>query len=176
MAEKLDWIRSLAREQGRTLRFGLRVHTISRDTSQDAWRHAQWLLDGLDPQRVAAAQAALSSSESTGQARMLALRDGRTTYDDARELEVSPGLWSGVGLVRGGAGTALVGSHDEVADRLAEYHAIGIDEFILSGYPHLEELYWFGEGVLPALASQGLATAATSASSGSTAFLPAPTS
>lgn len=70
---------------------------------------------------------------------MLALRDGRTTYADARELEVSPNLWSGVGLVRGGAGTALVGSHEEVADRLADHHATGIDEVILSGYPHVEE-------------------------------------
>ena len=87
---------------------------------------------------------------------MLALRDGRTTYNDARELEVSPGLWSGVGLVRGGAGTALVGSHDEVADRLAEYHALGIDEFILSGYPHVEEAWWFGEGVMPRLRERGL--------------------
>ncbi len=87
---------------------------------------------------------------------MLALRDGRTTYKDARELEVSPGLWSGVGLVRGGAGTALVGSHDEVADRLAEYHALGIDEFILSGYPHVEEAWWFGEGVMPRLRERGL--------------------
>jgi alkanesulfonate monooxygenase len=156
VAEKLDWMRELAREQGRTLRFGLRVHTISRDTSEDAWRHAQWLLDGLDPKRVAAAQAALSSSESTGQARMLALRDGRTTYEDARELEVSPGLWSGVGLVRGGAGTALVGSHDEVAGLIADYQALGIDEFILSGYPHVEEAYWFGEGVMPRLQARGL--------------------
>jgi alkanesulfonate monooxygenase len=161
VGEKLDWIRSLAREQGRTLRFGLRVHTISRDTSEEAWRQAQWLLDGLDPERVAAAQRALQASESTGQARMLALREGRTSYSDARELEVSPGLWSGVGLVRGGAGTALVGSHDEVADKLAEYHALGIDEFILSGYPHVEEAWWFGEGVMPRLRRRGLLDGAT---------------
>ena len=75
---------------------------------------------------------------------MTALHGGRT---DA--LEVSPNLWAGVGLVRGGAGTALVGSHTEVADRIAEYHELGIDEFILSGYPHLEEAYRVGEGVLP---------------------------
>lgn len=81
---------------------------------------------------------------------MMALRDGRSTYSDARELEISPGLWSGVGPVRGGAGTALVGSHEEVTDRIAEYHRIGIDEFILSGYPHIEEAYWFAEGVMPA--------------------------
>jgi alkanesulfonate monooxygenase len=156
VAEKLDWVRGLAAERGRTLRFGLRVHTISRDTSEEAWRHAQWLLDGLDPAKVAAAQEQLRSSESTGQARMLALHGGRTAYADAHDLEVSPGLWSGVGLVRGGAGTSLVGSHDEVADTIAEYHALGIDEFILSGYPHVEEAWWFGEGVMPRLRARGL--------------------
>ena len=74
------------------------------------------------------------------------------------DLEVSPNLWAGVGLVRGGAGTALVGSHQEVADRIEEYHELGIDEFILSGYPHLEAAYWFGEGVLPELERRGLWT------------------
>ncbi len=73
-------------------------------------------------------------------------------------LEIHPNLWAGVGLVRGGAGTALVGSHQEIAERIEEYHRLGIDEFILSGYPHLEEAYWFGEGVLPLLAARGLWT------------------
>ena len=58
--------------------------------------------------------------------------------------------------MRGGAGTALVGSHEEVADRIAEYHELGIDEFILSGYPHLEEAYQVGEGVTPVLRRRGL--------------------
>jgi len=154
--EKLEWMRELAQAQGRTLRFGLRIHTLSRDTSEEAWQHAQWLLDGLDPTTVDRAQAALDASESTGQKRMLSLLGGRTSYDSARELEVSPNLWSGVGLVRGGAGTALVGSHEEVAERIAEYHDLGIDEFILSGYPHVEEAYWFGEGVMPVLRQRGL--------------------
>jgi alkanesulfonate monooxygenase len=82
---------------------------------------------------------------------MLALHGGRTD-----SLEVYPNLWAGVGLVRGGAGTALVGSHAEVAERIEEYHALGIDEFVLSGHPHLEEAYWFGEGVLPLLRHRGL--------------------
>jgi alkanesulfonate monooxygenase len=154
--EKIAWMRDLAAAEGRTLRFGLRIHTLSRDTSEEAWRHAQWLLDGLDPATVANAQQALNASESTGQQRMLSLRGGRTSYSSARELEVAPNLWSGVGLVRGGAGTALVGSHQEVAERLEEYHRLGIDEFILSGYPHVEEAFWFGEGVMPVLRQRGL--------------------
>ena len=72
------------------------------------------------------------------------------------DLEIHPNLWAGVGLVRGGAGTAMVGSHTQVADLVEQYAAVGIDEFILSGYPHLEEAYWFGEGVLPVLAERGL--------------------
>lgn len=155
--EKIAWMRDLAAAQGRTLRFGLRIHTLSRDTSEAAWAHAQWLLDHLDPTVVAKAQEALRASESTGQQRMLALRGGDpTSYASARELEVSPNLWSGVGLVRGGAGTSLVGSHQEVADRIEDYHRIGIDEFILSGYPHVEEAYWFAEGVMPLLRAKGI--------------------
>ena len=76
--------------------------------------------------------------------------------DDPRDLEVHPNVWAGVGLVRGGAGTALVGSHDEVADRIEEYRDLGFDEFILSGYPHLEEAWRVGEGLMPELRSRGL--------------------
>ncbi|WP_394435829.1 LLM class flavin-dependent oxidoreductase [Streptomyces sp. SGAir0957] len=149
--EKIDWIRALAEREGRTVRFGIRLHTISRDSASDAWAAANRLLDDLSPETVAAAQAALGTSESVGQQRMLALHGG------TREgLEIAPNLWAGIGLVRGGAGTALVGSHAEVADRIEEYHALGIDHFVLSGYPHLEEAYWFGEGVTPHLAARGL--------------------
>jgi alkanesulfonate monooxygenase len=77
-------------------------------------------------------------------------------HADGAGLEIHPNVWAGIGLVRGGAGTALVGSYEEVADRIVEYHGLGFDEFILSGYPHLEEAYWFGEGVLPLLRARGL--------------------
>jgi alkanesulfonate monooxygenase len=108
-------------------------------------------LDGLDPASIERAQAVQRASQSEGQRRMVELHGGRT-----ESLEIYPNLWAGVGLVRGGAGTALVGSHEEVADRIAEYHGLGIDEFILSGYPHLEEAYRVGEGVLPVLRRRGL--------------------
>ncbi|MBE9376002.1 LLM class flavin-dependent oxidoreductase [Saccharopolyspora sp. HNM0983] len=151
VAEKVRWIRGLAAEQGREIRFGIRLHVISRDTAQQAWAEAQRLLDALDPALIEQVQEGLGRSESEGQRRMLGLHGGSTA-----DLEVSPNLWAGVGLVRGGAGTALVGSHAEVAERIQEYHAVGIEEFVLSGHPHLEEAYWFGEGVLPLLEKKGL--------------------
>lgn len=153
VAEKIAWIRRLAAGRGRTVRFGIRLHVITRDTSAAAWAQAQSLLDALDPTVVDAVQAGLAASESEGQRRMRELHGGSVS-----NLEVAPNLWAGVGLVRGGAGTALVGSHSEVADRIAEYHALGIDEFVLSGYPHLEEAWWFGEGVLPILRARDLWT------------------
>ena len=156
VAEKLERVRERARVAGTELRFGIRLHVIARDTSAEAWAKAQQLLDGLDPQAIARAQAIQRASQSEGQRRIVALHNGRT---DA--LEVSPNLWAGIGLVRGGAGTALVGSHDEVAERIAEYHDLGIDEFILSGYPHLEEAYRVGEGVMPVLRRRGLLASET---------------
>ncbi|GIE98848.1 LLM class flavin-dependent oxidoreductase [Paractinoplanes rishiriensis] len=146
VAEKLAWIRSLRPD----MRFGIRLHVITRDTAEQAWAEAGRLIGGVPESAIAQVQAGLRRSESEGQRRMLSLHGGSRDG-----LVVSPNLWAGVGLVRGGAGTALVGSHREVADRLEEYAALGIDEFILSGYPHLEEAYWFGEGVLPELARRG---------------------
>ncbi|TDD79705.1 LLM class flavin-dependent oxidoreductase [Actinomadura rubrisoli] len=158
VAGKLDWIRGLAAERDRTLRYGIRLHTISRDTSEAAWAEAQRLLDGVDPAHIAQAQQALAASESVGQQRMRTLHEDYRASSgppSARDLEIHPGLWAGVGLVRGGAGTALVGSHAEVADLIEEFAALGIEEFVMSGYPHLEEAYWFGEGVLPELRRRG---------------------
>jgi alkanesulfonate monooxygenase len=76
---------------------------------------------------------------------------GRLHGGSRDKLEISPNLWAGVGLVRGGAGTALVGDAATVAERIDEYRRIGIDTFILSGYPHLEEAYRFAELVFPLL-------------------------
>ncbi|GAA2879976.1 LLM class flavin-dependent oxidoreductase [Streptomyces mexicanus] len=150
--QKIDWIRSLAAAQGRQVRFGIRLHTISRDTSAQAWAEAERLLKAMDPARIKAVQQGLATSESEGQRRMRELHNS----GDTSNLEIYPNLWAGIGLVRGGAGTALVGSHTEVADLIEEYHRLGIEEFVLSGVPHLEEAYWFGEGVLPVLEKRGL--------------------
>jgi alkanesulfonate monooxygenase len=151
VAEKIARVRAAAEAEGRRLRFGIRLHTIARDTSAAAWAEADRLLEHISEDDIARIQAGLRRSESEGQRRMLELNRG-----SKEGLEIHPNLWAGVGLVRGGAGTAMVGSFTEVADLVEAYHAVGIDEFVLSGYPHLEEAYWFGEGVLPELARRGL--------------------
>ncbi len=151
VAEKLDRVRKAAADAGRELRFGIRLHVIARETAKAAWAEADRLLEHIAEEDIARIQAGLRKSQSEGQRRMLELNGG--TKDG---LEIHPNLWAGVGLVRGGAGTAMVGSHAEIADLIEEYAALGIEEFVLSGYPHLEEAYWFGEGVLPELARRGL--------------------
>jgi len=165
VAEKLDWVRGLAAAEGREMRFGIRLHVITRDTEQEAWAVADALLAHIDPAEVESAQRVLGHTESTGQDRMHALHASYRESGRAGDLEIYPHLWAGVGLVRGGAGTALVGSHEQVADLIEEYAALGISEFIMSGYPHLEEAYWFGEGVLPELRRRGVWGQATGASS-----------
>ncbi|GAC67301.1 LLM class flavin-dependent oxidoreductase [Gordonia soli] len=151
VAEKLDRVRKAAADAGRELRFGIRLHTIARENSEDAWAEAQRLLAQISPEEIERSQAGLAQSASEGQQRMVALHQGATD-----RLEIHPNLWAGVGLVRGGAGTAMVGSYSEIADLVESYQAVGIEEFVLSGYPHLEEAYWFGEGVLPELRRRGL--------------------
>jgi alkanesulfonate monooxygenase len=151
VAERLEHMRTLAERSGRRLRFGIRLHVINRDRADDAWAVTERMLESMPDEAVAEAQKRFAAEDSVGQRRMAALHGG-----DRDNLVISPNLWAGFGLVRTGAGTALVGSHREVADRIAEYHALGIDHFILSGQPHLEEAYWFAEGVFPVLRRDGL--------------------
>ena len=141
---RIDRMRDLAARENRSLRLGIRLHIITRDTAEEAWREAQRILDGMDRVAIRASQERYARMESVGQARMASLHGGRTD-----RLEIAPNLWAGIGLVREGAATALVGSHVEVAERIDEYRDLGFNEFILSGYPHLEEAYRVGECVLP---------------------------
>jgi alkanesulfonate monooxygenase len=156
IASHFERVGNLAAEGGRTLRYGARMHTIARPTAEEAWRAADALLADADPEAIKAVQEGLQKSNATSQRRMAELHGG--SLDN---LEIYPNVWAGVGLLRAGAGTALVGSYEEVAERIAEYVEVGgVDEFILSGYPHVEEAYWFAEGVMPLLRERGLLAAA----------------
>ena len=146
VGRKIAELRGLAAQKGRTLRFGIRLHVIVRETNEAAWQAAAELISRLDEATIAKAQATFAKMDSEGQRRMSALHAGRRD-----KLEIAPNLWAGVGLVRGGAGTALVGDPATVAARMREYAGLGIETFILSGYPHLEEAYRFSELVFPLL-------------------------
>ncbi|HNU12357.1 MAG TPA: LLM class flavin-dependent oxidoreductase, partial [Rubrivivax sp.] len=146
VAEKIADVRARAAKRGRKVRFGVRLHVIVRETNEEAWAEADKLISRLDDDTIAKVQARFASMDSEGQRRMAALHGGRRD-----KLEVSPNLWAGVGLVRGGAGTALVGDPHTVATRLKEYADLGVDTFVLSGYPHLEEAWRFAELVFPLL-------------------------
>jgi alkanesulfonate monooxygenase len=146
VAQKIASVRRLAAAQGRILRFGIRLHVIVRETESQAWDAANDLIRYVDDLAIAKSQQAYARMDSEGQRRMKELHNG------SREtLEISPNLWAGIGLVRGGAGTALVGDPDTVAQRMLEYQEIGIDTFIFSGYPHLEEAYRVAELLFPRL-------------------------
>jgi alkanesulfonate monooxygenase len=146
VAGKLAAVAKASAARGRALNYGIRLHVIVRETNEEAWEAARSLISFVDDAAIAKAQAVFSRMDSVGQRRMAALHGGRRD-----KLEISPNLWAGVGLVRGGAGTALVGDAETVAERMREYMRLGIGTFILSGYPHLEEAYRFAELVLPRL-------------------------
>jgi alkanesulfonate monooxygenase len=151
VAEKIAKVRKAAAAQGREVTFGIRLHFIVRETDEEAWEAADRLISKLSDETIAAAQEVFSkNSDSVGQARMVALHGGRRD-----RLEVSPNLWAGIGLVRSGAGTALVGSPKTIAARLREYQEIGIDTVIASGYPHLEEAYRVSELLFPEIGLEG---------------------
>ncbi|ABX34413.1 alkanesulfonate monooxygenase, FMNH(2)-dependent [Delftia sp. HK171] len=153
VAEKFADIRRRAAQQGRQVRLGVRLHVIVRETNEEAWADAERLISKLTDEDIARAQAGYARMDSVGQSRMAALHGGRRD-----RLEVAPNLWAGVGLVRGGAGTALVGDAATVAERLREYAALGADSFVLSGYPHLEESIRFAELVFPLLGKRAVTT------------------
>ncbi|MHA7971823.1 FMNH2-dependent alkanesulfonate monooxygenase [Rhizobium terricola] len=151
VAEKIATVRKAAAAKGRTVSFGIRLHFIVRETDEEAWAAADKLISKLSDEAIAAAQEVFAkNSDSVGQARMVALHNGRRD-----KLEVSPNLWAGIGLVRSGAGTALVGSPKTVAARLREYQELGIDTIVASGYPHLEEAYTVAELLFPEIGLGG---------------------
>lgn len=145
VSEKIERVRKSAAAKGRKLSFGIRLHFIVRETDDEAWQAANSLISKLSDDTIEAARERFTKqNDSVGQTRMWELHGGRRD-----KLEVSPNLWAGIGLVRSGAGTALVGSPKTVAARLKEYQDIGIDTVIGSGYPHLEEAYRVSELLFP---------------------------
>jgi alkanesulfonate monooxygenase len=163
---KIREVKTLAAQYGRAdaIKFGIRLYVVVRETEKAAWEAAQDLYDHMDDDAIAGAQAYVAGIDSVGQQRMSALHGGRKPAD-LRELEIEPNLWSAIGLVRHGPGTALVGNPQQVLARIQDYRDAGIEVLIVSGMPLLEEAYRFAELVLPHLPVDGRTseTAVTSA-------------
>ncbi|MDR2636216.1 MAG: FMNH2-dependent alkanesulfonate monooxygenase [Campylobacteraceae bacterium] len=149
VAEKIADVKKRAEKYGRKVRFGLRVNVIVRESEKEAWRAAEEIISHLSPDVIEKAKNNFAQIDSVGQKRLNELHGW-----DKNRLEISPNLWAGIGLVRRGAGTALVGDPQIVAKRLQEYAELGIDTFVLSGYPHLEEAVRFAELVFPLLSDK----------------------
>lgn len=139
-------MRARAEKHGRTLRFGYRAHVIVRDTEAEARAAAARLVSKLDDGTGDAIRRKSLDSGSAGVRRQAELRQGAS--DDGF---AEPNLWTGVGRARSGCGAAIVGDPDQVLAKLRAYQALGIESFILSGYPHLAECDLFARHVLPQL-------------------------
>ncbi len=143
--ERIADMRQRAAAAGRTLRFGLRIHVVARETEEEAWAAADRIIADIPEGSQSALAKIQSRTDSEGERRQQTMR-----ADNGEEsLVIGPNLWAGIGKARVGVGTALVGSGENVAKRIQEYVDAGIDTFIFSGYPHLEEAQRFGRYVMP---------------------------
>jgi len=138
----MERARVAAEEIGRDLRFGLRTHLVVADDEDEAWRLADSLIADASPEVLAQRNSAVAGTAMVGAA---------AQARDFKEHRVTERLWNGISLVRVNLGTAIVGTPRQVADELFRYWELGIDEFILSGFPHVEECERVARDVLPLL-------------------------
>ena len=146
VAALIDDMRRRAADHGRSLRFGYRVHVVVRETEDEARAAAAHLVAGLDDDEGARIRARSLDSGSVGVRRQAELREAA-----ALDGFVEPNLWTGIGRARSGCGAAIVGDPDQVLAKLQTYRELGVEAFILSGYPHAAECRRFAELVLPQL-------------------------
>ena len=139
-------MRERAAAHGRTLRFGLRTHVIVRDTEDEARSAAAELISELDPAVGRRLKESAHDHASEGVRRQDALRAAASPDGFAEKA-----LWTGIGVARSGVGAAITGSTEQVVAKIRDYIALGIDAFILSGYPLDDEAARVGATVLPQL-------------------------
>ena len=142
-------------ELGRRIKTAIRVDIVARPTEEEAWEEIRRGFDSLDKSAVENFQRSADGSESVGAARQ---RHRPATISSYKDLVIEPNVWSGFNLLRGGQTNGIVGSYEQVAERLDQLVQLGADAFILASTPHLEEAYRVGEEVLPLV--RGSASAA----------------
>jgi alkanesulfonate monooxygenase len=154
LQEKFDGVRQHCERIGRSPRFAVRIDIMARKTEEAAWDEIRRGWEHIDP---ATLSHTTGQSDSVGAARSRDLRPQATR--DFRDLEVAPNVWSGFAHLRPGPAWGLVGSYEQVAERLDDLMDLGADAFILASNPHLEEAYRVGEEVLPLLGGRVEASA-----------------
>jgi alkanesulfonate monooxygenase len=141
-AKRLDALKAHFQKAGRVPVFGLRTHLVVRDTEEAAWQAAEELIAHADPKVKAQRRAVIEGTPMVGQ---------QAQAREAPNHQLGPHLWNGLSEVRVNCGSALVGAPEQVADELLSYWKLGIDEFILSGFPHVEECHRVANQALPRL-------------------------
>ncbi len=141
-AKHLERARAQFAQAGRPARFGLRTHLVLRGSEDEAWRAAEALLSRASEKVKQQRLAVIAGTAMVGQ---------RAQAQKAPGGRVGPHLWNGISTVRVNCGSALVGTPDQVAEEILGYWRLGIDEFILSGYPHVEECRRAARDLLPRL-------------------------
>ena len=139
-------MRSKAAQYNRTIQFGLRVHVIVRETENEAKAYANKLISKLDIKMGEDIKNRALDSKSLGVSKQASLREKAD-----QEYYAEPHLWTGIGLARSGCGAAIVGNPEQVYQKIKSYMDMGINAFILSGYPHKKECELFAKYVLPKL-------------------------
>ncbi len=129
----------------RELRYGLRAQVLVRDTEEEAWAAAREIISKVSPEAIERAEREFAATDATNQRRQNKLRE----LSKAEQFVVGPNLWTGLSVVRSGGAILIVGTADQVSQRLIEYAELGVSTFILSGYPHREEAEIFGREALP---------------------------
>jgi alkanesulfonate monooxygenase len=136
----------------RSLKYGFRAHVIVRETEAEARAYANRLLSKLDAAQGEAIRQKSLDTQTFGVAHQAELR----AQSEANDGYLEDNLWTGIGRARSGCGAAIVGDPDQVLAKLRAYQALGIEAFILSGYPHINECDMFARYVLPRLEHGGL--------------------
>ncbi len=159
LKEKFDRVKEKTAALGRKIRCAVRVDIIARPTEEEAWDEIRRGFDNLSPEALAALKRrAEGGGDSVGAARQGNFRPG--TINSYRDFIIEPNVWSGFSLLRGGQTNGIVGSYEQVAERLDDLVRLGADAFILASTPHLEEAYRVGEEVLPLVRGHGSTPAA----------------
>ncbi|WP_102693004.1 LLM class flavin-dependent oxidoreductase [Rummeliibacillus pycnus] len=139
--EQIEDVKKRATKYNRSLEFGIRIHVVVRETEEEAWEAAHHIISQVDQSVQTKMTGVFSESDSVAQKRMTEITQQGDRFDKYS--------WSGIGKIRKGAGTAIVGTPEQVQEALQDYIKVGVQHFILSGFPHIEEAERFGKLVLP---------------------------